>query len=864
MNRPIHTRFVAALFLAAFCLAPQATNQVTAQGASPDGVWQTVNDIAAAVGNAQPDIRPTKYKVFALDTGALRSTLATAPMEFTAEAQRGVRAEVALPMPDGKMARFLVEESPIMEPALAERFPDIKTYRAQGVDDPAATARFGITRAGFHAIILSPSGAYYIDPYKRGDAINHLSYFRSDLERTEAHAFECQVFLPDGRDASELSAATASAVPMRRPNGGTLRTYRLALAANYEYSDYHSDATPLPDKADVMANGLVPTMNRVNGIYEREVGVRMVFVANNDLIIFNTPADPYENSEGLQMLVANQAVCDGAIGPTNYDIGHVVSTGGGGVAFLGVVCNAAQKAGGVTGLPNPTGDPFYVDYVAHEMGHQFGGSHTFNGNVSNCAGSNRTASTAYEPGSGSTIQAYAGICPPQDLQRNSDPYFHTISYDQILTHVETEADACAAKTSTGNTPPAIDAGSDFNIPARTPFTLTATGSDADGDVVSYCWEEFDLGPTNNGQVDNGSSPIFRSFNPTISPSRTFPRPQFVMNNANNPPLTYPCGPGGTRTCITGETLPTTTRALKFRVTARDNRLAGGGVNYDLMQINVTNTGEPFALTTPNGGEVWNGSTQTVTWNVAGTAAAPINAANVDIHLSVDGGQTFPIVLATGVPNDGSHDVATPAVTTQNARVRVTGSGNIFFDASNADFAIASTEGPQVSGVFSRKTHGNPGQDFDINLPFGTTQGVECRRGGANGDYTVVFRFANPLTSVGSAGMIGTGSITSSGIGSDPRDYIVNLTGVTDVQIISVSLANVTDSTGQTGSLSTSMKVLIGDSNGDSAVNSGDAQQSRNRSGQTANATNFRSDVNVDGTINSGDAFIVRNNSGRGF
>ena len=869
MHPHFHTR-LAIILLVASCVSPRLTNQVSAQSASPDVVWQALDNIVGAPA-AQPQIRPLKFRTYALNTEALRSTLAKAPMEFTQEAQSGGRIEVTLPMPDGKMARFLAEESPIMEAPLAAKFPDIKTYRAQGVDDPAATARFSLTRAGLHAIILSPSGAYYIDPYSRGDAVHHLSYFKRDLERTDAHAFECQLFLPDGRDASTLTAETASDAPVRRANGGTMRTYRLALAANYEYSDFHSDAMPIPDKGDVMANGLVPTMNRVNGIYEREVAVRMVIVANNDLIIFNTPADPYENSQGLQMLAANQGVCDGAIGPTNYDIGHVVSTGGGGVAFLGVVCNVGQKAGGVTGLPQPIGDPFYVDYVAHEMGHQFAGAHTFNGNVSNCAGSNRTASTAYEPGSGSTIQAYAGICPPQDLQRNSDPYFHTISYDQILDHITTEA-TCSANTATGNVPPTIDAGPDYSIPARTPFTLTAVGNDPDGDFLSYCWEEFDLGPTNNGQEDNGRSPIFRSYNPTTSPSRTFPSLKYILGNANTPPLTYPCGPFLNRTCITGELLPTMSRpnasstsAMKFRVTARDNRLAGGGVNYDLMQVSITDTGEPFVVSAPNGGETWDGSApRTVTWNVAGTAAAPINAANVDIHLSIDGGHTFPIVLATAVPNDGSHEVAVPAVSTQRARVRVTGAGNIFFDITNADFVITSGDVPQVSGVVSRKTHGtSPAQDFAINLPFGSSPGVECRSGESNGNYTVVFTFANPLTSVGSASMGGTGSVASSGLGSDPRQYIVNLAGVTDLQTIAVALVNVSDSTGKTGSLSTSMKVLIGDTNGDSAVNAGDAQQTRNRSGQSASATTFRSDVNLDGNVNAGDATIVRTNSGRG-
>jgi Big-like domain-containing protein len=315
------------------------------------------------------------------------------------------------------------------------------------------------------------------------------------------------------------------------------------------------------------------------------------------------------------------------------------------------------------------------------MGHQFGGNHTFNGNVSNCAGSQHNPETAYEVGSGSTIQAYAGICPPQNLQPNSDPYFHSASYDEILNHITGPADSCAAKTSTGNSAPSVEAGTDYNIPARTAFTLTASGSDPNGDTLSFGWEEFDLGPTNDGRTDNGSSPILRSFNPTISPSRTFPKQSDLLSNLT----TY------------GELLPTTTRTMTFRVTARDNRAGGGGVEYDSMKVNVKATAGPFLVTSPNGDEWWTaGSTKTVTWNVARTDQAPISAAHVDISLSTDGGQTFPIVLASAVPNDGSHNITVPGVSTADARVRVSASGNIFFDLSNNDFYIDPPPQPPVA------------------------------------------------------------------------------------------------------------------------------------------------------------------------
>ena len=655
------------LVLAATFYSPRSAAQIGPLGGA---IWQ---DVDAARLPAAPEgtrvIVPRRFRSVALNTAGLRAALAAAPLEFTSQAPAG-RVTVGLPTPDGRLSRFLVEESPVMEPELAARHPLVKTYRAQGLDDPAATARFGLTPYGFHAVVLSPEGTYYIDPYRRGDAVNHVSYFKRDYARSDAHSFECQLHTPEGRDEETLSAESASSFTATRPNGGTLRTYRLAFAANYEYSDFHSDDV-IPDKAEVLAQGLVPAVNRVSAIYEREVAVTMKLVANQELIIFNTPADPYVNEEGISMLVTNQATIDALIGPDNYDIGHVASTGGGGVAFLGVVCSL-QKAGGVTGLPQPTGDPYYVDYVAHEMGHQFGGNHTFNGNTGSCNGNGNPA-TAYEVGSGSTIQAYAGICSGQNLQPNSDDYFHSVSYDEILSHITTDADACAVKTPTGNSAPSVEAGGDYTIPARTAFTLTAEGGDPDGDTLTYAWEEFDLGPAGDGRADNGRSPIFRSFKPTLSPSRTLPRLAELLSNTQK----Y------------GETMPTTTRTMNFRVTARDNRAGGGGVDYDSMKVNVTATAGPFLVTSPNGDDCWQaGSARVVTWDVANTDRAPVNAASVDIHLSTDGGQTFPVLLAAAVPNDGAQEVVVPAVSTENARVRVSATGNIFFDVSNKDFYVS--------------------------------------------------------------------------------------------------------------------------------------------------------------------------------
>ncbi|HET7844086.1 MAG TPA: zinc-dependent metalloprotease family protein, partial [Xanthomonadales bacterium] len=487
--------------------------------------------------------------------------------------------------------------------------------------------------------------------------------------------------------AGEDDAAAAPDVS----SGGTLRTYRLAMAATGEYTQFHGGTV-----VDGLS-AIVTTMNRVNGIYEREVAVRMVLVANTDAVIFTNPAtDPYANSSGD--LAANQTTINNTIGAANYDIGHLVGTGGGGVAGLGVVCGGS-KARGLTGSGAPVADAFDVDYVAHEMGHQFSGNHTFNGSGSNCSGGNRNGSTAYEPGSGVSIQAYAGICGGDDLQPNSEDFFHRVSLNEIIAFTTTGSGSCGAQSSTGNGVPTVATPAAFTIPGRTPFTLTATGSDPDAaDTLTYHWEQFDLGPANAEGVlseTSATGPMFRSFDPVASPSRTFPSWRYILANANVVPATAPL-PGTTSPAfMTGEVLPNVSRTLNFRVTVRDNRAGGGGTNEASTVVTVANTAGPFVVTAPNTAvSLAAGAATNVTWNANGTNNPPISTANVRITLSTDGGNTWPFELAASTPNDGLESVTLPAgsATTQ-ARVRVEAVGNVFFDVSDANFTITSSNQP---------------------------------------------------------------------------------------------------------------------------------------------------------------------------
>lgn len=648
--------------------------------------------------------RVRSFSIFRLNLNALKEELGRAPLEFTQQ-DKERQVVIPLPMPDGTLARFQIEESPIMAPELAAQFPQIKSYSGTGLDDPLAMARMELTPDGLSAMVRSSAGDFFIEPSLPLDSSRYAIFFKNSVERSPGD-FECQVkteYSP--RLNAEGRSVRAEARPLDRADRAIeddkIRKYRLAVAATGEYvvAVHHPDDPAHPD-ADLIEDALKAihkTINRVNLIFGSELGVRLELIKDEPKIIYTDAAtDPYDkgNTDSDAALDENQENIDNVIGTDNYDIGHVFTTGTGGRASQPCVCSFYYKAQGTTGRADPTGEPFDVDYVAHEIGHQFGASHSFNGTTGGCGDGAHMPKTAYEPGSGSTIMSYAGmsssgqpICGSEAVQPHADAYFHAISLQEMTAFITDSAagGSCPKKITYSNKHrPIVDGGADYFIPKQTPFTLkVASSSDADHDALTYTWEELDLGePDPPNPLDpfdfKKVRPIFRSRFGLRELSRTFPILSNILNQL----------PAGT---YTAESLPQVNRKMTFRLTARDNR---GRFGFDDVFVNVVGESGgkefgPFVVTQPQANAVWKrGSKQTVTWNVARTNLSPIKCTSVRIILLMGDGASQ-LVLAGKTDNDGKETITIPpdAPLTDKARIKIEAVDNIFFNVSAADVEI---------------------------------------------------------------------------------------------------------------------------------------------------------------------------------
>lgn len=604
--------------------------------------WNTVAARATAADGYE--VRANQYRIVTVST------------DYLAELKAGKR-QLTLPLPDGQEVTFSLQPYDLLPADLSAKYPGIRTFKGHDEANPVETGRVDLGPQSFHAMFSHQGKMVFVDPLRNGEG--YAVYYQQDAHsRLEEEADKVI-----GGEAKKLARQVLV-------DGNERKRYVIAISAAGEYTQYHGGTV------EAGLGAITTLLNRVNEVYQRDVAAEFQLASGNDTIIFTDAAtDPFFNGDdpsgsGLNDVDVNmevQAVAQ-TLGLGAFDIGHVVNTGGGGLAGLGVLCTG-EKSAGMTGSPNPVGDAFFIDYVAHEIGHQFGAEHTFNGTTGSCGGGNREPSQAWEPGSGSSIMAYAGICGEENLQANSLPYFHSKSIEQMRAHMAT-VPSCGTSQTLVNNAPQVAAGSDYVIPANTPFVLKGAGTDLDNDALSYTWEQIDLGTESfsvASMVDDGSRPLFPFVAPTSVPERILPSLPSLLTN----------------TLAKGEAWPTTNRDLNFRLTARDGK---GGVSSDDMKVQVVDTGKAFALTSPLVTPLAAGQTQTIGWEVAGTNVAPINCSKVDLYMTRDEGVNWTL-LAGGQPNSGSASVAIPAGKDGTARLKVACSNNLFFAISPLKLSV---------------------------------------------------------------------------------------------------------------------------------------------------------------------------------
>ena len=543
-----------------------------------------------------------------------------------------------VPMPDGSLVQYQLKHDPIYSQKLAEKFPEITTYSGFEVGKPSNTGRFDLTPSGFHGMVSYNGRTVFVDPVK-GERSRYHSFYRiSNVQ------FADDVIALDSDRFAEQPQTAARGITERR-------VYRLIIATTGEYSQYHGGS-----ESSVQAE-ITTAINRVNQIYQTELSVSLQLVET--LIHLDALADPYTNNDAEADIDTNRELLEETFGVSAFDIGHLFATDTSGLAYIGAVCWNGFKGGGVTGSISPEGDSFYVDYVAHEMGHQLGANHTFNGTRQACEAPNRNDSTAVEPGSGSTIMGYAGICGRDNLQSSGDPYFHAASINEIHNYLASFPD-CGSASNLTTSDPEVDAGIDYIVPSNTPLRLEGSATDVDaGEVLSYSWEQMDAGDGNSElDSDQGYGPLFRTWPPQSTSIRYLPRLEDVLAES----------------LVKGETYPVTSREINMRLTVRDGN---GGVEHDDMKITVDGNSGPFALLSPTGGETLSDDIL-VEWNPAGTNQEPISCSAVNISLSTDNGSSFSESLVSATPNDGNQLVQLPDIDTAQARLMISCSDNIFF------------------------------------------------------------------------------------------------------------------------------------------------------------------------------------------
>lgn len=653
--------------------------------AQTERAWKIINQNQEAIVAKNPEfVNTSDQLLYHLDLNSIQQSL----VSLNNKTAKNYSLEVSIPNKNGVLEKYTVWEYSNFSPELQALYPQIRAYAGVGITDKTATINFSVSPQGFQTMVLrANTGSEFIEPYSVDNTVYVL--FDSKTRKPGELPYVCST---DGFNWNKLipnNAGKTAAV-----NSGNFRTLRLALSCTGEYTVHFGGTVALALAA------MNATMTRVNGVFNKDLSVKLEMINAPNIIYTDAATDPYSNATAGVNTIAGctstnsecpqtwsnelQTTLTGVVGEANYDIGHLFgATGGGGNAgCIGCICDPLTplnttpvyqygKGSAYTSPPgtNPSGDTFDIDFVAHEMGHQLGAYHTFSYAIEGTGAS-------VEPGSGTTIMAYAGVSNGFDVQKNSDDYFAYKSISEIKSTLLTKT--CPAITTIANNAPTINAGLDYTIPKGTAFILKGTGTNNPVNT-SYCWEQNDSAVTTSGSLSFAiptkiDGPLFRSFPPTSSLVRFMPAFTSVVNG---------------NLTTSWESVSSVARTLNFVLTARDNAALGSAqTTTDQMVVTVSDTAGPFAISSQNSDDIiWaKGSAQTITWSVNNTNNLT-GSSNVNIKLSTDGGLTFPTFLATNIPNNGSAIITVPAISSLQCRILIEPTANIFYAINSKNFAI---------------------------------------------------------------------------------------------------------------------------------------------------------------------------------
>jgi hypothetical protein len=690
--------------------------------AQKNSVWHKKSaTVTSKIARIQQNEITEGENYFSLDFSAFKQLLVSTNKKLTT--LPGVIVE--FPNVNGEVEKFHVWENSNMTPDFQALFPEIRAYVGKGITTPGATINFSVAPQGIQTIMFRPDGeTEFIEAFDKAATL----YVVYDSKNRTKKPFNCTT--PNEQLEFELLNNPSL---VAKSSAGSYKTMRLALSCTAEYSNTFNAFNNGNESLVIAA--MNATMTRVNGVFEKDLALHLNMINNSNIIFYDPATDPYSDATGMSSWNGElQNTLNTVITNANYDIGHLFgATGGGGNAgCIGCVCVNGQKGSGITspGSGLPQGDSFDIDYVAHELGHQLGGNHSF-------TFSNEGTIAQTEPGSGSTIMGYAGITN-YDVQAHSDPIFSYKGILQIQTNLNTKT--CPVSTSLAgiNATPTVNAGADYTIPVGTAFMLTGSATDADaGDVLTYLWEQNDIGTAsgNSSRVlkTKTAGPNWRTFKPSTNKFRYFPEMGKIISGTI----------AVTTAGITNwETVSTVARPLNFTFTARDNYAGMGQTATDETLISVNATGGAFSVSSQNtNGISYTGlSQQTVTWIKGSTDVAPFNSPTVDILLTTNAStsletynETNPTspnpttwtTIAAGVPNNGSYTVTIPNVTSTKTACRfmVKAVGNVFLAVNSKNFTITPNLNTDEFGFTNFSIYPNPNKG-SFNVKFDSTSNNE--------------------------------------------------------------------------------------------------------------------------------------------